>query len=253
MFSMSTQGLRPCFTDLKKLLEAHVDFAQVAEWGWGTQSKPPILVLGACDILTGRLHKFSSYLEPIKIEHILASACVPNIFPAVTLDGTAYWDGLFSDNPPIQGLLRRDTVGVENIAQEVWVIKINPTTTKTIPEEANDIVDRRNQLEGNISLFQGLSQVEDINRWISDGSFTDKFQRKSDVKKPIKIPKSFPEDPDQPWHIPMIEMSEDLRNTLTYEDKLDRSPENINRLIKDGEKQGRKFLEARFNHRGGKR
>jgi hypothetical protein len=27
---------------------------------------------------------------------------------------------------------------------------------------------------------------------------------------------------------------------------LDRSPENINRLILDGEKQGKKFIEARF-------
>jgi NTE family protein len=51
----------------------------------------------------------------------------------------------------------------------------------------------------------------------------------------------------------MIEMSEDLQNVLTYEDKLDRSPENINRLIEEGEKQGQRFLEARFNHGSGKR
>ncbi len=44
----------------------------------------------------------------------------------------------------------------------------------------------------------------------------------------------------------MIEMSEDLAKSLTYEDKLDRSPENIDRLIIDGEKQGQKFIEARF-------
>ena len=54
------------------------------------------------------------------------------------------------------------------------------------------------------------------------------------------------EDPDQPYHIPMIEMSVDLAQSLTYESKLDRSPESINRLILDGEKQGQKFIEARF-------
>ncbi len=243
-FSLSTQGLRPRFTDFKELLEAHVDFADVLDWS--AQRKPPILILGACNIITGRLHKFSSYLEPMRMEHILASACVPNVFPTMSFEMMAYWDGLFSDNPPIQALLRRDTVGVENIAQEIWVIKINPTTTNRIPEAPNDIADRRNQLEGNVSLFQSLSQIEDLNRWITEGAFRDEFLAKVDIKEPIRIPKSFPGDPDQPWHIPMIEMSEDLQRTLTYEDKLDRSPENINRLIQEGEKQGQRFLEARF-------
>ncbi len=243
-FSLSTRGLRSRFTNFEELLRTHIDFEEVATWG--AQPKPPVLILGACNVLTGRLHKFSSFHEPMRIEHILASACVPNVFPAVTLDVMAYWDGLFSDNPPIQALLRRDSVGIKNIAQEIWVIKINPTTSNTIPEEPSQIADRRNQLEGNVSLFQSLGQIEDLNRWISERVFKDEFLAKVDVKVPIKIPKSFPEDPDQPWHIPMIEMSEDLQNTLTYEDKLDRSPDNINRLIQDGEKQGQRFLEARL-------
>jgi NTE family protein len=48
----------------------------------------------------------------------------------------------------------------------------------------------------------------------------------------------------------MIEMSEELAKTLTWEDKLNRSPENINRLIEDGEKQGKKFIEARLSLMG---
>ena len=247
-FSLSTQGMRSRFTNFKELLETHVDFSEVA--AWDAQQEPPILVLGACNILTGRLHKFSSYREPIRIEHILASACVPNVFPAVELKTMAYWDGLFSDNPPIQDVLRRETVGIKNIAQEIWVIKINPTKCGTIPVEPNEIADRRNQLEGNVSLFQSLGEIEDLNRRISEGAFKREFLAKVDVKEPIKIPKSFREDPDHPWHIPMIEMSDELQKTLTYEDKLDRSPENINRLIEDGEKQGHKFLEARFKQLG---
>jgi NTE family protein len=60
----------------------------------------------------------------------------------------AYWDGLFSDNPPIQALLQRDTVGLPNLPQEIWVIKINPTSSRTIPTKANQIADRRNQCSG---------------------------------------------------------------------------------------------------------
>ena len=243
-FSLATRGQRSRFANFQELLATHIDFSELA--AWGTQSKPPIVILGACNILTGRLHHFNSYRESIRIEHLLASACVPSIFPAVTLEAMAYWDGLFSDNPPIAAFVRRDFVGIENIAQEIWVIKINPTTSDKIPVAPYEIADRRNQLEGNISLFQSLRQIEDLNGMMSRGAFRDEFLAQLDIREPIRIPKLFSGDPDQPWHIPMIEISEDLAKTLTYEDKLDRSSENINRLILEGEKQGQKFIEARF-------
>jgi NTE family protein len=248
LMSFATQGMRSRFTDFKELLETHIDFSEVA--AWGVQPEPPIVILGACNILTGRLRKFVSRLEPMRIEHILASACVPTIFPAVNLETMAYWDGLFSDNPPMAALMDRKFVGIENVANEIWVIKINPTMSDKIPVEPNEIEDRRNELEGNISLFQSLSQIEGINRLFLEGAFKDEFLAERDVKEPIKIPKSFPEDPDQPYHIPMIEMSEHLAKGLDYETKLDRSPENINRLIQDGEKQAKKFLEARLKKMG---
>ncbi len=244
--SFSTLGLRSRFIDLKELLETHVDFSEIA--AWGPQPEPPILILGSCNILTGRLHKFNSYYESIKAEHLLASACVPNIFPAVAIETTAYWDGLFSDNPPIEPLIRRDYVGLKNIAQEIWVIKINSTTADKIPVAADDIANRRNELEGNLSLFQSLREIQNLNKIFLRGAFREEFLEEIDVKEPIKIPKLFPEDPDQPYHIPMIEMSEDLAKSLNYESKLDRCPENINRLIEDGEKQGQKFVEARFGN-----
>jgi NTE family protein len=240
-----TFGIRPEFTDLRTLLEAHADFEEVA--AWGRQPEPPVLILGACNVLTGRLHKFSSCLEPIRIEHLLASACVPTLFPAVIIDDMAYWDGLFSDNPPIGALTEADLVGLRNIPNEIWVIKINPTTADEVPEKPVDILDRRNELAGNVSLFQGLRQVERINNFLVLGAFTDEFLAQVDIKEPIKIPKSFRDDPDAPYHIPRIEMSVDLAKSLTYESKLDRSPEHIARLIQDGEAQGKRFLEARLS------
>jgi len=242
--SFATQGLRSRFTDLKELLETHVDFSELASWG--AQPHIPILLLGACNILTGKLHKFNSYHEPIIVDHLLASACVPNVFPAVTIETMAYWDGLFSDNPPIDRLIKPEFVGKENIPHEIWVIKINPTTTDRIPVDADDVLDRRNELEGNVSLFQSLRQVEFLNELLSKGAFREEFLNEFNITEPIKIPKSFPEDPDHRYHIPMIEMSEDLAKSLNYESKLDRCPENINRLIADGEKQGKFFIETRL-------
>jgi len=243
-FSLATMGLRRRFVHFDELLASHIDFSELASWG--PQPEPPVLVMGACNIITGRLHKFNSRLEPVRIEHILASACVPTIFPAVILGTMAYWDGLFSDNPPIEDLHKRDTAGIKNVAEEIWVIKINPTRRKDIPVSPADIADRRNELEGNVSLFQSLRSLENINMGYSRGAFKDEFLGEIDIKGPIKIPKLFEEDPDQPYHIPMIEMSEELADSLNFESKLDRSPETINRLILDGEKQGEKFIEARL-------
>ena len=242
--SVATQGQRSRFTNLEELLARHIDFAELE--AWGPQPERPVLILGACNILTGKLHKFNSYVEAIKMEHILASACVPNIFPAVTIEQMAYWDGLFSDNPPIDCLIKRYFVGVENIPNEIWVIKINPTTTDRIPVSPDDIADRRNELEGNVSLFQSLREIQDINHLLNSGAFREEFLAEVDIQEPIRIPKLFPDDPDRPYHIPMIEMSPDCAGTLNYESKLDRSPENLNRLIQEGEKQGRAFVDARL-------
>jgi hypothetical protein len=63
------------------------------------------------------------------------------------------------------------SVGAENIPDEIWLIKINPTARKRVPLESADIVDRRNQLEGNISLFHQLDHIELINDMILAGAF----------------------------------------------------------------------------------
>lgn len=245
-FELATVGLRRRFTDLGELLKHHVDFEELKQWG--AQTEPPILLMGACNILSGKLHKFNSYHEAICLEHLLASACVPNIFPAVSIEEMAYWDGLFSDNPPIDVLIKRAYVGLENIPDEIWVIKINPTTCNRIPIEADDIADRKNELEGNVSLLQGLGQIEFLNDLMLRGAFKEEFLAEASIFEPIKIPKVFAEDEDKPYHIPLIKMSEELAESLNYESKLDRSPSNINRLIEDGEKQGKKFLEERENY-----
>ena len=243
MMSYLTMGKRKTFHDFGELLKAHIDFDEIASWG--PCADKPVLVLGAANVLTGRLRKFISSKEVIKLEHVLASCAVPNIFPAVQIDGEAYWDGLFSDNPPVDELIRPSFVGKDNIADEIWIIKINPTGRDSVPLLADEILDRRNQLEGNVSLFQQLVHVELLNDLLLAGAYKSEFLRELGVTAPVRIPKSFVDDPDKPYHIPWIEMSAELQNVLKYEGKIDRGSANIDMLIEDGRKQGRAFLKAR--------
>jgi NTE family protein len=238
-----TAGQRKGFADFRGLLETHIDFAEIASWG--LRSTRPILMIGASNVKTGALVKFVSSRDIICVEHILASCAVPNIFPAVQIGEGAYWDGLFSDNPPVEELIRPRSMGEENVPDEIWLIKINPTERRQIPLKPNDILDRRNQLEGNISLFQQLSHLELINDMILGDAFRPEFLARFDIKAPIRIPKSFESDPDRPYHIPCIEMPKDLQDLLDYEGKIDRGSENIGRLIKEGEKAAAEFLRRR--------
>jgi NTE family protein len=243
--SFATLGLRSRFTDFQELLETHIDFQEVASWG--VQTEPPVLLLGASNILTGKLWMFNSSHEPIRVEHILASCAIPNLFPAIKIGENAYWDGIFSDNPPITELIDPEDVGLTNMPQEIWVIKLNPTRREQVPVEPNDILDRRNELEGNISLFQSLKTIERLNDLLIRGAYKEEFLQDLGVREPVKIPRAFIELENKPYHIPFIEMSSELQKSLNYESKLDRSPERIKQLIEDGRQQGKRFLEDRLN------
>ncbi|CAE6801899.1 patatin-like phospholipase family protein [Paraburkholderia haematera] len=249
MMGYLSVGKRKTFMDFAELLKTHIDFDEIASWG--PVPEKPVLVLGAANVLTGKLRKFVSSKEAIQVEHILASCAVPSIFPAVEIGKEAYWDGLFSDNPPVDELIRPIFVGPENLPEEIWLIKINPTARATIPTQPNDIIDRRNQLEGNVSLFQQLTHLELLNDLFLADAFKKEYLNKLGIRKTVRIPKSFNDDVDKPYHIPCIEMSAELQKTLDYEGKIDRGSRNIDILINDGRQQARAFLDARTPALGG--
>ncbi len=123
-----------------------------------------------------------------------------------------YWDGLFSQNPPIRDLIN------ENI-DELWVIQINPRSIHKTPESISEITDRRNELAGNLSMFQELYFINKVNQWIDKGFFSKKSKYK---------------------HIDIRIIKNML--LLPYETKLDRSPEFIKQMMSHGEEQADKFL-----------
>jgi NTE family protein len=244
MSTMTGKQFRTNFTDFRALLESHIDFAELKAMGPNTEM--PALILGAAEVLTGQLAKFNSRSEAIRVEHILSSCAVPNIFEAVEFDGKAYWDGLFSDNPPVDEVIKPIFVGEKNIPEEIWVIKINPNGCKEVPKSPEAISDRRNEMIGNMSLFQQLAGIRTLNELLLRNAFTPEFLAQNGVKEAIKIPRCLSMDDSRPYHIPFIEMSAELQGKLDYESKLDRSPKNILPLMADGEMQAKMFIEARI-------
>jgi NTE family protein len=63
----------------------------------------PRLAVGVTDVETGRAVIFEN--ERVDVNVLLATCCLPFLFPAVRMGGRAYWDGGYSGNPPLAPLL----------------------------------------------------------------------------------------------------------------------------------------------------
>ncbi len=149
---------------------------------------------------------------------------MPTVFKAVHVGDDLYWDGLFSQNPPVHQLFETEP---EKRPDEIWVIMINPLEMDEEPTTTAEITDRRNTLAGNISLYQEISFIRRVNRWIEEGYF-----------RPEKVGEL------KPIEIRMVRMSKSVSDNLTYSTKLSRDPYFIEKLLQEGQIQAREFLRA---------
>ena len=196
---------------MRDILNSQLDFEELR--ALARRPGAPALQIGAVEVRTGCFEVFPG--EDLQVECLLASAAIPELFPAVTVPGWGvYWDGLFSQNPPIHDL-------TDYNINELWVIQINPTACAKVPTETHDILDRRNELAGNISLEQELRIIEMMNRLLAAGKLND--------------PKYHPID------VGRIALDRDL----DYASKLDRRPAFLNELMELGKAKARGFLKER--------
>jgi len=225
---VATLIARPEFTDLRAALNKHIDFDALAAV---VEPDSPVLLIGAADVLDGNFKIFSSAREKIGVDALLASAAVPSLFPAVWVDGHAYWDGIFSSNPPITAFLRRALMGSNMLPEEIWIIQVNPWRLDSVPVRPSDISDRRNQMAGNLSLQHELQTLEMVNTLLEEHALTDAFRARFGV------------DITEPIQVRFIRMSDDLLQQLDHPSKLSRQPAHISKLISEGELQALAFLE----------
>lgn len=200
----------------RDLLRRQVDIDRITV---DVEAKYPLLLLGAVDVLSGEFRAFNSRRDRITADSVLASAAIPNLFRTIRVDGGAFWDGLFSQNPPVGELL---DVGPD----ELWVIQINPKTRDTEPISVVEIADRRNELAGNLSLFQELKLIEKIDGLLESGLLASGGKYKQIVVRIIELSRT-----SLPGH-------------LGTTSKMNRGPQFLRSLITHGEDQAEEFLAA---------
>ena len=137
---------------LRDLIERFVDFEAVRN------CKALQLFVTATNVYTGRLHVFSR--KKISVQAIMASACLPNLFRAVEIDGVPYWDGGYLGNPVIFPFFRTTDT------EDVLVVQINPLVRHTVPMSAQEIMNRVNEITFNSSLLDEFRAIEFVARLI---------------------------------------------------------------------------------------
>jgi len=126
-YDLNPLGLNP----LHGILAKSIDFHRLAR-------SPIKLFITATNVRTGRGRVFRN--AEITPDVLLASACLPTMFQAITIDGEAYWDGRFAGNPTITPLIR------ESDAHDTILVQINPRERADMPRSAPEILDRLNEI-----------------------------------------------------------------------------------------------------------
>jgi len=139
---------------LAAILRERVDFAAL-------RSRSPVrLKISATSVRTGEARIFDeTELTP---EVILASACLPQLFQAVVIEGEPYWDGGYVANPALWPLLGEDTPA------DLLIVHINPLTRTQTPRRTTEINDRLNEISFNASLLAELRAVDFVNRLLDE-------------------------------------------------------------------------------------
>ncbi|MCW8086387.1 patatin-like phospholipase family protein [Sabulicella glaciei] len=144
------------FNPLRKALEESLDLARLRA------DKTAIrLFISATNVRTGKPKVFTR--PEITVDALLASACLPNIFRAVEIDGEAYWDGGYLGNPALWPLYH------DRLASDIVLVQLNPLLRPELPTSTSDILNRLNEISFNASLMSEMRAIDFVQRMLEAG------------------------------------------------------------------------------------
>jgi len=139
---------------LRQVLAETINFERVR------QCDKTRLYLSATDVATGELRLFDR--QELTVDHALASACLPQLFHAVRIDGRSYWDGGYAGNPSLMPLV------TESPADDLLLVQINPSRRDATPTRAMEIQERANEITFNTSLLKELRSLAWMRRLMDE-------------------------------------------------------------------------------------
>jgi NTE family protein len=148
------------YNPLRDIIAEMVDFPLLQK------SKDLVLHVCATEVTKCHLKIFSG--KELSTDALLASACLPQLFQAVEIDGNYYWDGGYMGNPPLFPITH------SNDSRDILIVQIDPVLNANIPRTGEAIADRLNEISFNSPLLMELRGIENINQLLRDGHLNEK-------------------------------------------------------------------------------
>jgi NTE family protein len=204
----SPYDLNPAATNpLRSVIEEAIDFGRL-------RNSPIKTFVTATNVRTGRGRVFRN--ADITPDVLLASACLPTLFPAVEIDGESYWDGGYSGNPTLTPLVR------ELESDDTILVPINPIERPGTPRSAAEILNRLNEISFNATTLKELRMIA-LLRQVADPGNSEGAR----------------------WARMRIHLvRNDIMETLGYSSKLNAERAFLFKLREEGRKAADAFLEA---------
>jgi NTE family protein len=169
-FKMVTNAFSPYqlnpfnFNPLLDILNAHIDFKAL------NTCRQTKLFLSATNVHSGKVRIFKT--SEVTAEAVMASACLPQLFQAVEIDGEPYWDGGYMGNPSLFPLF------YDTEARDVLIVHINPIEREGTPTSPAEIYNRVNEISFNSSLIKEFRAIAFVQKLRDEGWLRPEFEHK---------------------------------------------------------------------------
>jgi len=146
---------------LRGAIAAHVDIDAIRS------PTAPALFVTMTNVRTG-LPRIVSNNE-MSVDALLASACLPDLFPAVEIDGEAYWDGGYGGNPSLWPLIH------SALADDLIIVQLVPERIEEVPTDLPSIRRRVGEIVFHSSLVAEMQAVHAMRVLSESGSARPRF------------------------------------------------------------------------------
>ncbi len=120
----------------------------------------PALVVSATRVSTGEARLF--WGAEVTTDVLLASACLPQVFPPVEIEGELYWDGGYASNPPLRPLIEAGAPA------DVILVPTGPRERPEPPHGAAGVRERAAEIAFNTALRQELRSLAVAKRLVAE-------------------------------------------------------------------------------------
>jgi NTE family protein len=156
MRSMSPYQFNPAgINPLRDIVADSFDFEMIGS------CKALTLYIAATNVFTGKVRVFSG--NEVNADVLAASACLPQLFQAVEIEGEPYWDGGYMGNPALFPLFYHPG------PEDILLVQVSPIERRQTPTSVEDIDNRIDEIAFNGSLLRELRAVEFVDRLIETG------------------------------------------------------------------------------------